>query len=312
MQLSTNTLGEIVELLKPITQSEQDRQGLLLQALEGEPILDQIIYSGSNATFILNMAGRVAAYGTTRSGEQAIVAVLKAARTRIGEDQKDRMDLVIKNLDPTWNPSQSGPGQNATAQDDKLIILVLASNPRDTTALRLTEEVDAIRAQLFDTDFGDQFKLEHERAVGPSELRRALLKRKPRIVHFSGHGEAGAIALENKQGKSHLVPGETLARLFRVLRDSVRCVVLNACWSAEQADAIAKEIDCVVGMTKPIGDRAAIDFSSGFYQALGFGRSVRDAFDWGCSAIDLDNIPEEDTPKLITKPGVNAADIKFV
>ena len=52
-------------------------------------------------------------------------------------------------------------------------------------------------------------------------------------------------------------------------------MVLNACYSETQARAIAEHIDAVVGMTTAVGDQAAINFAAAFYQALGFGRTVK-------------------------------------
>jgi hypothetical protein len=89
-------------------------------------------------------------------------------------------------------------------------------------------------------------------------------------------------------------------------------VVLNACWSAEQAEAIAQEIDVVVGMKRAITDSAAIEFAGGFYQGLGFGRNVQEAFRLGRIQIDLANLPEDATPQMLTRPGVDASSITFV
>jgi hypothetical protein len=44
--------------------------------------------------------------------------------------------------------------------------------------------------------------------------------------------------------------------------------VLNACCSATQAEAITQHIPYVVGMKRAIGDRVAIEFAIGFYDAL--------------------------------------------
>ena len=54
-------------------------------------------------------------------------------------------------------------------------------------------------------------------------------------------------------------------------------------------------------MTQEIGDKAAIEFSVGFYDALGAGRSVDFAYRFGCSAIALAGIQESLTPILIQK-----------
>ncbi|MBZ0278353.1 MAG: CHAT domain-containing protein, partial [Anaerolineae bacterium] len=77
----------------------------------------------------------------------------------------------------------------------------------------------------------------------------------------------------------------------------VRLVVLNACFSAVQAEVIAEEVGCVVGMTRAVGDRAAIAFAGAFYNALTFGQSVQGAFNLGEAAMSLTG--EEETPKLI-------------
>jgi len=100
-----------------------------------------------------------------------------------------------------------------------------------------------------------------------------------------------------------------LKALFSTLKDKIRVVVLNACYSKEQAEAITQVIDCAVGMSDSIGDRAAITFAASFYRAIAFGRSVKEAFDQGIASLLLEGIPEEDTPKLITKDGVSPSDI---
>ena len=90
-----------------------------------------------------------------------------------------------------------------------------------------------------------------------------------------------------------------MSQLFSVLKDNIRCVVLNACYSEQQAQAIAAHIDCVVGMSKAIGDQAAIGFAASFYQALGYGKDIKTAFELGCVQVDLEGLNEQDTPKLL-------------
>ncbi|GAX36850.1 hypothetical protein [Nodularia sp. NIES-3585] len=60
-------------------------------------------------------------------------------------------------------------------------------------------------------------------------------------------------------------------------------------------------IDRVVGMNQAFGDKAAIKFAVGFYDALGAGRDYEDAYEFGCTAIDLESIPESATPLLKSK-----------
>lgn len=179
-------------------------------------------------------------------------------------------------------------------------ILFLAANPTDTTRLRLDEEVRDIDLALRQVKFRDRFDLRQHWAVRVTDLQGYLLRHTPDIVHFSGHGSRSSeIILENSNGNSCPVSTHALNQLFFVLKDNIRCVFLNACYSEGQAQAIAKHIDCVLGMSKAIVDRAAIGFATAFYQALGYGRDVKTAFDLGCVQIDLENIGEQDTPKLI-------------
>ncbi len=181
-------------------------------------------------------------------------------------------------------------------------ILILAANPKGTPHLRLDEEVKKIEQGLERARKRDQFKLVHKWAVTDDDLRRALLDNEPEIVHFSGHGSGtDGLAFEHDTGQSQLISGESLARLFELCSDTVKCVVLNACYSESQADAIARHINFVVGMKKAIGDEAAIKFAVGFYDALGAGRDVEKAYKFGCSAIDLKGIPEYLTPVLKKK-----------
>ena len=57
------------------------------------------------------------------------------------------------------------------------------------------------------------------------------------------------------------VSTEALAGLFALFASSVECVVLNACYSAVQAEAIAEHIPHVIGMSQAISDQAAMEFA---------------------------------------------------
>ncbi|MHC5822362.1 MAG: AAA-like domain-containing protein [Nostoc sp.] len=178
-------------------------------------------------------------------------------------------------------------------------ILIVSANPTTTDKLRLDEEVREIQEGLQRSRSRDKFELITKWAVRPDNLRRALLDHDPHIIHFSGHGGGNqGLALENNTGQMQLVSTESLARLFKLFKDKVECVLLNACYSEVQAEAIYQHINCVVGMNRAIGDRAAIKFAVGFYDALGADRSYEDAYEFGCSAIDLESIPESSTPVL--------------
>jgi hypothetical protein len=170
----------------------------------------------------------------------------------------------------------------------------------NTKPLRLDEEIRSIDQALLQAKFREKFDLVQQWAVRIKDLSGHLLRYEPDIVHFSGHGSrTSEIILEDVSGKSHPVSSRALSELFRVLKENIRCVVLNSCYSESQAKAIAKHIDCVIGMSKAIGDSAAINFARSFYRALAFGKDVETAFNLGCVEIDMANLNEQDTPKLL-------------
>ncbi len=179
-------------------------------------------------------------------------------------------------------------------------ILFLAADPTDASRLRLGEEAREIQEKLQLSKSRDQFILHQRMSVRPMDISQALLDVNPQIVHFSGHGtSSGALCVEDRIGQIHPIQPEALAALFEIFASEVNCVILSACYSAAQAQAIAKHIRYVIGMSQAIGDKAAIAFSVGFYQALGAGRSIEEAYKLGCVQIRLENIPEHLTPVLI-------------
>ena len=190
-------------------------------------------------------------------------------------------------------------------------ILVLAANPRDTARLRLDQEVREISNGLRRSRMRDQFVLRQEWAPRPEDVRRAMLDYQPNIVHFCGHGGTEGIFFEDEQGRSELVDSETLADFFKLFADTVECVLLNACYSEEQAKAIARHIDYVIGMRAGISDEAAIEFAVAFYDALGAGRDIKFAYKLACNAIQWQNSLEKEkfTPVLIIrKPSLGEDD----
>ncbi len=195
----------------------------------------------------------------------------------------------------------------------KTTILFLAANPTNSSKLRLDEEIREIHAKIRAAEFRDSFDLVSRWAVRPLDLIQAFNEVKPHVVHFSGHGSPYAeLVLEDDDGTAKPVSETALAALFRTIKDNIRLVLLNACHSQAQAQAISQVIDCTLGMNAAIGDEAAITFASTFYGALAFGRSVGQSFEQGRVALMLQGIPEEDTPVLLARPGVDSLSVSFI
>ena len=194
----------------------------------------------------------------------------------------------------------------------KIKILFLAANPRITPRLALDEEMRAIEQKLRAAEHRDAVLFQSAWAVRPDDLLQLLNQHQPHVVHFSGHGDGEGLSLAGEDGKERYVSTHALQSLFSTLKDNIQLVVLNACYSREQALALGETIDCVIGMKESIGDTAAIAFASSFYRAIGFGRSIQGAFEQGITSLLLEGITGEDIPELLVKKGTDATTIVLV
>lgn len=161
---------------------------------------------------------------------------------------------------------------------EPLRILFLAANPTDNVRLRLEAEYRLLRNRMHDNAEAGNCELRVEFAARPAELQTALLEYKPHVVHFAGHGNGEGIHLETDEGRTCPVSAAQLSTLLTLARRHVRLVVLNACRSAPQTEALGRLVDFVVGTGAPVADDAAVRFTAHFYKSLAVGGTVREAY----------------------------------
>ena len=193
-------------------------------------------------------------------------------------------------------------------------VLIFAADPKDQKRLRLDEEIRRIVEAWKKSPLRDRWAVKSSLAARPNDLRAELLAEDPLVVHFCGHGTgADGLVLEDQAGQGQQVSTAALEDLFRLFKDTVACVVLNSCYSAVQAAAIAEHIPYVVGMTQEIGDPSAIEFAVGFFDALFAGEVFDRAFEFGRNAIPLASLPANVTggwsARFLSTNGVAPAQI---
>lgn len=228
----------------------------------------------------------------------------------IGRDIKPAGELHSARRAPTTrrtNPVTT----RARPRTDRATILFIAVNDAQRN-LKLDEEYRAI-------DMGinrqrDRFELVSKWAVRCDELEDGLLEYTPDVVHFSGHGnQRGELALHSDAGELSTISPDALRSLFATLRDNIRLVVLNACFSAEQAAAICDSVGIAIGMRRAISDHAAIAFSGALYKALAHRQSVQRAFELGCTAVRTWGLVDEaDIPELLVRADLNASETHVI
>lgn len=129
------------------------------------------------------------------------------------------------------------------------------------------------------------------------DLQDAMLHRRIDVLHFSGHGEPGGVCFETNDGGRQWVEIDRLVRVLAYYRP--RCLVINACHSADSIDSLRSEIPYLIGMQGPTPDDASIEFSRAFYAALAHRWTIPQAFEHACHSASLHD--ERCRPLLLTR-----------
>jgi predicted nucleic acid-binding Zn-ribbon protein len=196
---------------------------------------------------------------------------------------------------------------------EKITVLFLASNPVDQHQLRLDAEARAITEMIRKSKHRDSVRFESCWAVQPLDVLQAINEHSPRIVHFSGHGsDRDEIVFQDKQGNAKTVSKEAIVQTMLAGSADIQLVFFNTCFSHLQAEAVTAHVKAAVGMKVDIGDEAARVFAAQFYSAIGFGHSVKRAFEQAKAALMLEGIPEENTPVLKAADEIDVGDLILV
>lgn len=191
----------------------------------------------------------------------------------------------------------------------KIPILVLSANPWSTGRILVAEEAREIFERIQEGPYRDKFEVHHHGAVRPGDLQRLLLTYEPQIVHFSGHGsKSHRILVHGNYSRAQALDPQGLKDIFGLYNNHVRLVLLNACFSMAQARSISEVVDYSIGTSRPIGDKASVAFAGSFYRALGFGKSVRDAFKSARAELAVINMPRSRGIELFVRDGINKGD----
>lgn len=196
---------------------------------------------------------------------------------------------------------------------EKITVLFMASNPIDAPQLRLDEEARSIQNMIRKSEHRDSVIFQTRWATRALDVIQAINEENPTIIHFSGHGsENDEIVFQDNQGNAKLVARDAIVQTMMSTSDEIKLVFFNTCFSYSQAQAVVKHVDAAIGMTSTIGDDAAKIFAAQFYSALGFGLSLKKAFEQGKAALMLEGIPEENTPELYVKDGLDSSELIIV
>lgn len=208
-----------------------------------------------------------------------------------------------------------------------LRVLIMVSNPANTSPLNIKEELARINAATKILQDAGRIIVD---LVEPS---LSALEQKLRhqnnsdesyhIFHFIGHGRFdqkyrnGVIFLEDEQKKPDPIDGDTLGMIL--YNQKIQLVILNTCQGGRTSltdpfvgvgqSLLIKGVPAVIAMQFKITDPAAICFAGAFYDALTKGEILEVALGKARLAIYAHPLPLEwATPVLYTR----VDDIKLI
>jgi pSer/pThr/pTyr-binding forkhead associated (FHA) protein len=183
-----------------------------------------------------------------------------------------------------------------------LRILGMIANPSDQDQLNVERERERMRQALSRLEGKGLVKLTWLEGQTWQDVHRAMQRGPWHVFHFIGHGgfnprtDEGVLALANEEGQTRLLGATELGRLL-ANHLSLRLVILNACegargserdvFSSSAAMLARRGIPAVLAMQYEITDKAAIECTRAFYEALASGNPVDEAVSQARTAISV-------------------------
>jgi|GEM_PF-3053810 len=232
-------------------------------------------------------------------------------------DENEKKYICLSSDTPLVRYPELAQSTQSLPVKGKLSVLVMTANPLDLPALKIQDEKQRLEEALKGLEARDQVRVTWLEGHTWRDLLKAMRQGPWHIFHFIGHGgydartQTGLIALEDDEGKAHRLPAENLGILLAD-HNWLRLVVLNSCdgaragerdvFSSTAATLIRSGIPAVLAMQYEITDRAAIELSRTFYDALADGLPIDTAVCEARKAIKLglETSLEWGTPVLYT------------
>lgn len=236
-----------------------------------------------------------------RRRENQARAAAEAERARREAEQDHKITELEQRLEEA----------NRQKAPSEVGVLLLASSPEDQGALRLDKETREIEKRVRASDYRDSIYFRPRMARQLTDLLDDLNEMRPTVLHFSGHGSDSGLAFEDENGSTQALGNAMLGRLLTAAAGGVQLILFNSCDSATQAEVAIQHVDLAIGMDTAIDDQDAKVFAGQFYNALGFGRSVADAFREAKVQVEFAG-GDGEAPQLLCRDGVDPETVVLV
>ena len=184
-----------------------------------------------------------------------------------------------------------------------LRVLALLSSPADMPTINIEREAQILQETMLDHVKEGNVELNILTSVTVDSLQMALVRYRPDLVHFVGHGvydqekQSGVLLVEDENGHGRPLYSESIRSLLA--DQSVRAVVLNGCHTGSAGSSqdvttgiagmlVEAGIPLVVATLREVWDDAALLFSRSFYGTLAAGTTLEAALAQSRKRLDLE------------------------
>ena len=198
-------------------------------------------------------------------------------------------------------------------KQENLRILYGTATPQGD--LRVSQEIRRVKSAVAAALHRDLVDIEHAPDITADDLLNYLTTFQPHVIHFSGHANEDVLVFDDgsvEGGQERTIPIELFMRALTAPDRRPALVVLNACQSAVNLEALLAGVPMAIGMSASVGDADAITFATRFYRAVADGQSVESALTIARVDMEMNGLPDHDLPTLITAPGIDPSTVRLV
>ncbi|GCE14508.1 CHAT domain-containing protein [Tengunoibacter tsumagoiensis] len=196
------------------------------------------------------------------------------------------------------------PGSRIRRRTTPLHMLTIVAAPSDQTRLNVEEWKGLVLESLAEPVAQQLLTLDFALAGTLTEIQRALLKRKPNIIQFVGHGiyaqgKCYLALVDEKTGMSKMLDDERFANLLLGSLDTLGLLCLASCESATSDDPQAflglapqllqKGIPAVIAMQYSVKISTARIFFRTLYENVASQKPIDWAVQQGRNSVSIEN-----------------------
>lgn len=183
-------------------------------------------------------------------------------------------------------------------------IALLVTNPDRYASLQTGVEARDIQKAIRASKHRDEIDIKAVLAPTFADIIDQLNEYRPTILHFSGHGGAKSLVLDNKeagQDGGTVVDFEKVAQLLETIPEELDVLFLAACDTLDGAERFLSATKVAIVMADSVDDEGAAKFSEQFYRSLAGGATVQAAMTQAKLLLEHEGVPDGDLPTLLVQ-----------